>query len=101
MPGELALIKAQEDYLFLNREVGLMRNRAMNVIMCYSLTHNNWAQVSALSKIATFTNISTAPASTRGWSHVTGLTGKENRSCFFSNLCHMACKLLLLFDVNV
>lgn len=81
MPGELALIKAQEDYLFLNREVGLMRNRAMNVIMCYSLIHN---KVSALSKIATFTNIGTTPATTRGWSHVTGLTGKENRSCFFS-----------------
>lgn len=84
MPRELALIKAQEDYLFSNGEVGLMRNRAINVIMYYSLTHNNWAQVSALSKIATFTNIGTAPASTRGWSHVTGLTGKENTSCFFN-----------------
>lgn len=35
MPGELALIKAQEDYLFLNREFGFMRNRAMNVIVLF------------------------------------------------------------------
>lgn len=47
MLGELALVKAREDYLS-SGEIGLMRIRAMNVCACYSLPDNNWARVSVL-----------------------------------------------------